>query len=199
MIYPPTCGKPIHNPKVEGEVEAGRDIPKKDNKNDGDVSSMDNQLKDDDVEKLMEILRYVTFCSHFLPTPMFWSSCGSFVLSFVRCVSTRKLVMGKSVSWSSVVCLHAGTHGCGISFESFAGSGLSWSRDSIADAMVFCISRATCAGDIVSIIAESLTLAETAINLKIARLFLVSDILHNSSVAQVKNCWVFRSNFQGTK
>eukprot|EP00189_Rhodosorus_marinus_P011661 CAMPEP_0184747070 /NCGR_PEP_ID=MMETSP0315-20130426/9469_1 /TAXON_ID=101924 /ORGANISM="Rhodosorus marinus, Strain UTEX LB 2760" /LENGTH=646 /DNA_ID=CAMNT_0027219829 /DNA_START=66 /DNA_END=2006 /DNA_ORIENTATION=- len=73
---------------------------------------------------------------------------------------------------------------------------LSKRRESVADAMVFCVSRAAYAGDIVSIIAESLTLSETPIDVKIARLFLVSDILHNSSSAQVKNAWAYRSRFQ---
>jgi len=73
---------------------------------------------------------------------------------------------------------------------------LSKTRESVADAMVFCVSRAAYAGDIVSIIAESLTLSETPIDVKIARLYLVSDILHNSASAQVKNAWAYRSRFQ---
>ncbi|GJQ12866.1 hypothetical protein GpartN1_g4657.t1 [Galdieria partita] len=68
-------------------------------------------------------------------------------------------------------------------------------RNCIAEAMVFCVERAFAAGDIASIIAESLTLDETPIPIKIARLYLISDILHNS-VAPVHNASAFRSRFQ---
>jgi U2-associated protein SR140 len=68
-------------------------------------------------------------------------------------------------------------------------------RSCIAEAMVFCVERAFAAGDIASIIAESLTLDETPIAIKIARLYLISDILHNS-VAPVHNASAFRSRFQ---
>ncbi|EME28613.1 U2-associated protein SR14 isoform 2 [Galdieria sulphuraria] len=68
-------------------------------------------------------------------------------------------------------------------------------RSCIAEAMVFCVERAFAAGDIASIIAESLMLDETPIAIKTARLYLISDILHNS-VAPVHNASAFRSRFQ---
>jgi U2-associated protein SR140 len=48
---------------------------------------------------------------------------------------------------------------------------------------------------IVEVLAESLTLKETSIPTKVARLMLVSDILHNSS-APVKNASAFRTKFE---
>eukprot|EP00871_Galdieria_phlegrea_P002074 jgi/Galph1/2868/GphlegSOOS_G1540.1 len=72
---------------------------------------------------------------------------------------------------------------------------ISLERQVIADAMVFCVERAFAAGDIVAIIAESLTLDETPLPVKVARLYLVSDILHNS-VAPVHNASAFRARFQ---
>mmetsp|Transcript_9150 Transcript_9150/g.27534 ORF Transcript_9150/g.27534 Transcript_9150/m.27534 type:complete len:716 (+) Transcript_9150:88-2235(+) len=136
-IYPPTCGRPVNNPKLEGEEDTERiraaetGGPGGVAADDKDLSIMDSQMKDDEVKQLTQLLR-----------------------------------------------------------------GITWKKKSVAEAMVFCIGRATCAGDIVSIITESLTLAETPMAQKIARLFLVSDILHNSSVAQVKNAWAYRSRFQ---
>jgi len=44
---------------------------------------------------------------------------------------------------------------------------------------------------------ESLTLKETPIPTKVARLMLVSDILHNSS-APVKNASAYRTKFEAT-
>lgn len=44
---------------------------------------------------------------------------------------------------------------------------------------------------------ESLTLKETPIPTKVARLMLVSDILHNSS-APVKNASAYRTRFEAT-
>lgn len=47
------------------------------------------------------------------------------------------------------------------------------------------------------VLTESLTLKETPIPTKVARLMLVSDILHNSS-APVKNASAFRTKFEAT-
>jgi len=46
--------------------------------------------------------------------------------------------------------------------------------------MGFALDYAEYASDIVEVLVESLTLPETPISMKIARLYLVSDILHNS-------------------
>lgn len=48
---------------------------------------------------------------------------------------------------------------------------------------------------IVEVLTESLTLKETPIPTKVARLMLVSDILHNSS-APVKNASAYRTKFE---
>lgn len=48
---------------------------------------------------------------------------------------------------------------------------------------------------IVEVLTESLTLKETHIPTKVARLMLVSDILHNSS-APVKNASAYRTRFE---
>ena len=49
--------------------------------------------------------------------------------------------------------------------------------------MGFCIGKAAASVEITETITESLTLAETPVPKKIARLFLLSDILHNSSAS----------------
>lgn len=61
--------------------------------------------------------------------------------------------------------------------------------------MGFCIGKAAASVEIAETITESLTLAETPVPKKIARLFLLSDILHNSSAA-VPNASSYRSHFQ---
>lgn len=61
--------------------------------------------------------------------------------------------------------------------------------------MVFALDNADAAGDVVDILQESLTLPETAPPTKLARLFLVSDILHNST-APVRNASRYRSKLE---
>ncbi|EDO34857.1 predicted protein [Nematostella vectensis] len=68
-------------------------------------------------------------------------------------------------------------------------------RAKIADAMVWCLEHADCADEISECIAESLSLLETPPQVKIARLFLLSDILHNCSV-KIPNVSYFRKCFQ---
>jgi hypothetical protein len=58
--------------------------------------------------------------------------------------------------------------------------------------MGFAIDNSEAAGEIVQVLTEALTLDETPIPTKIARLFLVSDILHNSTAA-VRNAHAYRS------
>uniref|UniRef100_A0A0A9XZ60 U2 snRNP-associated SURP motif-containing protein n=5 Tax=Lygus hesperus TaxID=30085 RepID=A0A0A9XZ60_LYGHE len=55
-------------------------------------------------------------------------------------------------------------------------------RLKIADAMVFCIEHAEAADEICDCILESLSNPDTVLNKKVARLYLVSDILHNCSI-----------------
>lgn len=68
-------------------------------------------------------------------------------------------------------------------------------RTKIAKCMVFCVSHADCAEEIVECIAESLSILETPLQVKVARLYLVSDILHNCSV-KVPNVSYYRRGFQ---
>eukprot|EP00798_Chlamydomonas_sp_ICE-L_P032267 gene32267-16833_t len=68
-------------------------------------------------------------------------------------------------------------------------------RNDIVDAMMFTIDNADAAGEVVEILSEALTLPETPVPTKIARLFLVSDILHNST-APVRNASRYRSRLE---
>jgi len=69
-------------------------------------------------------------------------------------------------------------------------------RSKIADGMVWCLDHADSAEEIVECISESLSMVHTPLPKKIARLFLVSDILFNSS-AKVLNASFYRKFFQG--
>eukprot|EP00040_Diaphanoeca_grandis_P027041 m.152898 g.152898 ORF g.152898 m.152898 type:complete len:697 (-) comp30817_c2_seq7:42-2132(-) len=69
-------------------------------------------------------------------------------------------------------------------------------RQEIARAMVFCLNHASAAQEVVDCIAESLSILETPAMTKVARLFLVSDILHNCS-AHVRNASYYRNGFEG--
>ncbi|KAG7550229.1 ENTH/VHS [Arabidopsis thaliana x Arabidopsis arenosa] len=74
---------------------------------------------------------------------------------------------------------------------------LTLERSQIKEAMGFALDNADAAGEVVEVLTESLTLKETSIPTKVARLMLVSDILHNSS-AQVKNASAYRTKFEAT-
>ncbi|XP_017983016.1 PREDICTED: protein RRC1 isoform X1 [Theobroma cacao] len=74
---------------------------------------------------------------------------------------------------------------------------LTLERSLIKEAMGFALDNADAAGEIVEVLTESLTLKETPIPTKVARLMLVSDILHNSS-APVKNASAYRTKFEAT-
>jgi U2-associated protein SR140 len=65
-------------------------------------------------------------------------------------------------------------------------------RRLISDAMVFAISHANCAHDVVEISVDSLVLSETPIPRKLARLFFISDVLYNST-APVANASTYRT------
>ncbi|XP_006820922.2 U2 snRNP-associated SURP motif-containing protein-like, partial [Saccoglossus kowalevskii] len=68
-------------------------------------------------------------------------------------------------------------------------------RVCIGDTMVYCLDHAESAEEIVDCIAESLSILQTPVPKKIGRLFLVSDILYNSS-AKVPNASFFRKFFE---
>lgn len=72
---------------------------------------------------------------------------------------------------------------------------LTLERNQIKEAMGFALDNADAAGEVVEVLTESLTLKETSIPTKVARLMLVSDILHNSS-APVKNASAYRTKFE---
>jgi len=65
-------------------------------------------------------------------------------------------------------------------------------KTAIASAMAFCVRHAHAAQEIVETITESLSLSETPLHKKIARLYLISDILHNCSNPTLKNMMFFR-------
>ncbi|KAJ3115066.1 hypothetical protein HDU96_001230 [Phlyctochytrium bullatum] len=70
---------------------------------------------------------------------------------------------------------------------------LTLSRNMIGTVMVFCIDHADAADEISDTLARSLTLPGTPVfPTKIARLYLLSDVLHNSS-SPVPNAWRFRT------
>lgn len=68
-------------------------------------------------------------------------------------------------------------------------------KDKIGAAMLFCINHADAAKEIIDSIYESLLLLETPLQKKIARMFLVSDVLNNCSAA-VTNASYYREGFQ---
>uniref|UniRef100_A0A6B2KZC9 U2 snRNP-associated SURP motif-containing protein n=1 Tax=Arcella intermedia TaxID=1963864 RepID=A0A6B2KZC9_9EUKA len=69
-------------------------------------------------------------------------------------------------------------------------------RESIKKAMIFCLDHSESAPEIVEILTEALTIPETHVLTKLARLYLVSDILHNA--AGVSNGSLFRTPFEET-
>ncbi|XP_027861071.1 U2 snRNP-associated SURP motif-containing protein isoform X2 [Xiphophorus couchianus] len=73
--------------------------------------------------------------------------------------------------------------------------GLSPRRGDVAEAMLFCLNHAEAAEEIVECIAESLSILKTPLPKKIARLYLVSDVLYNSS-AKVSNASYYRKYFE---
>ncbi|XP_039616431.1 U2 snRNP-associated SURP motif-containing protein isoform X3 [Polypterus senegalus] len=73
--------------------------------------------------------------------------------------------------------------------------GLTPRKNDVGDAMVFCLNHAEAAEEIVECIAESLSILKTPLPKKIARLYLVSDVLYNSS-AKVANASYYRKFFE---
>ncbi|KAF9165789.1 U2 snRNP-associated SURP domain-containing protein [Mortierella sp. AD011] len=72
---------------------------------------------------------------------------------------------------------------------------LTTQRRSIGRAMLFCMRHADAADEIVEIIVGSMVLSGTPQPVRLARLYLISDILHNCSVP-LPNVWKFRSSFE---
>ena len=68
---------------------------------------------------------------------------------------------------------------------------LSISREVIVQAMGLALDHADAAEEVVGVLRDSLLLAATPFPVKVARLYLVSDVLHNSG-AHVKNASNYR-------
>ncbi|KEP61560.1 UNVERIFIED_CONTAM: RNA recognition motif-containing protein [Hammondia hammondi] len=68
-------------------------------------------------------------------------------------------------------------------------------RESVKSAMIFCMSHANCSAEIALCLYEALTLAETNVDSKLARLYLLSDILFNSS-APTPSAWSYRASLE---
>ncbi|KHN87272.1 U2 snRNP-associated SURP motif-containing protein [Toxocara canis] len=64
-------------------------------------------------------------------------------------------------------------------------------KTSVADAMVWCADHASCAKEISQCLLESLALSETPLHKKIARLYLIADILANCA-ARVRDVFYYR-------
>ena len=69
-------------------------------------------------------------------------------------------------------------------------------RNPLAETMVWCIEHAEAGDEIVECISESLSILQTPLAKKIARIYLISDILHNCSIKGVPNVSYFRKAFQ---
>lgn len=74
---------------------------------------------------------------------------------------------------------------------------LTVARSQIAAAMAFALDHAHAASEFVQILTEALTLTETPLPTKVARLFLVSDILYNSAKSG-KKAQGFRTGFEAS-
>ncbi|KAI7898394.1 uncharacterized protein BX663DRAFT_525141 [Cokeromyces recurvatus] len=72
---------------------------------------------------------------------------------------------------------------------------VTFQRGTIARAMAFAIDHADAATEIVDLICKSILLPDSPLSTKLARLYLISDILHNSSV-HVSNAWKYRKEFE---
>ena len=61
---------------------------------------------------------------------------------------------------------------------------------------IWCLEHADAGEEIVTCLSEALSLKETPMAKKVARLYLISDILHNCSVKGVPNVSYYRKGFQ---
>merc|ERR1719181_1314311 len=72
---------------------------------------------------------------------------------------------------------------------------LNLSRSSVCQVMGFALDASEASEEVVQALTESLTIKKTAAPKKVARLYVVSDILHNSS-ASVRNASSYRTHFR---
>jgi U2-associated protein SR140 len=68
-------------------------------------------------------------------------------------------------------------------------------RGEVARCMAFCLEHGEAAIDVVNIVISSLLVDSTPVPKKIARLHLISDIIHNSAVG-LPSAWKYREEFQ---
>jgi U2-associated protein SR140 len=68
-------------------------------------------------------------------------------------------------------------------------------RHSVSDAMGFALDHATCAKDVVEALFQAIQSPSSSAPLQVARLYVISDVLHNSS-AGIKNASQYRSELQ---
>lgn len=68
-------------------------------------------------------------------------------------------------------------------------------RCTVLEAMVFCLDKSDWAIEITECLTESLSIVETELPLKLARLMLVSDILHNTCSSRPA-AWAYRREFE---
>jgi len=73
--------------------------------------------------------------------------------------------------------------------------GISMEREKIKASMIWCLDHADAAQEIVECVTESLCIEETPLPMKLARIYLVNDILQNCS-AKVPNASNFRRGFE---
>ena len=81
--------------------------------------------------------------------------------------------------------------------EEFEGllQALTLERSDIEEGMMFALEHAESAKEVANILTDALTVSDTPVTMKVARLFLMSDILHNCG-APVKNASAYRTEFQ---
>ncbi|XP_041975615.1 U2 snRNP-associated SURP motif-containing protein [Aricia agestis] len=73
--------------------------------------------------------------------------------------------------------------------------GLTASRRAVGEAMAWCLEHAEAAGEVAACVAESLAQPHTRPQRRVARLYLLSDVLHNAG-AKLTNASAYRAAFQ---
>eukprot|EP00727_Mastigamoeba_balamuthi_P013353 m51a1_g8640 putative u2 snrnp-associated surp motif-containing (554) ;mRNA; r:1399-3713 len=69
-------------------------------------------------------------------------------------------------------------------------------RERICEAMAFALDHADSSYYVVRAVVKAIALQRASVPARVARLYLVSDILHNSASASVHNAFAYRSHFQ---
>ena len=77
-------------------------------------------------------------------------------------------------------------------FETLVGQKLNLSRESICQAMAFCFEKSGAARQISDLLRDLLLESTAAVDTRVARLYLISDILFNSQQPGVRNAFLYR-------